>query len=66
MVIGCILALFGSAFLVKTTKRLPRAELLGYAWIASPVFVAVLWVISRIGYRDPKWVASQVESRFPI
>ena len=52
-------------FLLRRQSDYLALNWLGYAWIASPVFVAVLWVISRIGYRDPKWVASQVESRFP-
>ncbi|XZE21573.1 hypothetical protein SH449x_001476 [Pirellulaceae bacterium SH449] len=38
---------------------------LGYAWITSPLWVALIWVITRATYRDTKWVATRVESRFP-
>ncbi|MFO0381037.1 MAG: hypothetical protein ACK506_05000 [Pirellula sp.] len=52
-------------FLLRIQSNQASLNWLGYAWIASPVFIAILWLVSRIGYRDPKWVASQVESRFP-
>ncbi|MCU0721825.1 MAG: hypothetical protein MUC83_19090, partial [Pirellula sp.] len=52
-------------FLLRMQSNQASLSWLGYAWMASPVFIAILWLVSRIGFRDPKWVASQVESRFP-
>ena len=52
-------------FLLRMQSNQATFNWLGYAWLASPIFISILWLVTRIGYRDPKWVASQIESRFP-
>lgn len=52
-------------FWVRGQSNETALSWLGYAWLASPLCVGLLWLVSRVGYRDPKWVAGQVESHFP-
>ncbi|MCU0710952.1 MAG: hypothetical protein MUC43_02755 [Pirellula sp.] len=52
-------------FLLRGLGNHAALSWLGYAWLASPFIVGLLWLLSRIGYRDTKWVATQVESHFP-
>ncbi len=52
-------------FWVRGQSNQTALSWLGYAWLASPLCVGLLWLVTRVGYRDPKWVACQVESHFP-